>query len=164
MKYIKLFEELKEDLKTFCNTYLAYLLDDDSFKIEIKNDSIYLIKDKVGERVDKTGYRFRHAVDKQIGEIKFNRRTNVFKLYRNITERKRTYDGYTYDNLVVKYFSWKEIEDYFIPFVLMLDNQYGIVNITLLLKDNTLKALKIDDVEKDFDIEWIRDIYITVKK
>lgn len=103
MKHLRRFNESinKEELQDFCDTYLAYLLDED-FSIEYlgkKSKSILVQND---------------LDDSEIISLK--------KGYRH--------DGMAIADPSLM-FSWDDIKDHFIPFIHMLSKQYTITNCKL---------------------------------
>lgn len=158
MKYIKTFEKHSHpNLQDFCKDYLAYLLDDKLFKLSIKDNETHLIYDVEGGQ-----------------SIKFrgNRRRDTIILEKySIKRRIDVYDREYNDRKDIN-FTWDEIKDDIIPFLIMLDKEYGIIGISFLSKPNRIKgvwynhnfkSIKMEDIEKDIDIS-MSEMYITVKK
>ncbi len=161
MKYIKTFEKHSHiNLHEFCKDYLAYLLDDKLFKLSIKDNEAHLISDVSGGQ-----------------SIKFrtNRRNDTIILEKySIKHRTDIYDREFNDRKNIN-FTWDEIKDDLIPFLIMLDKEYRIVRISLMKPskkgvwregiwyDQDFKSIRMEDIEKDINILMNR-MYITVKK
>lgn len=151
MKYIKLFEE-HSNIYDFCEDYLAYLLDDKTFKISIQENKTHIIGD---------------GVSGQSIQIKSNRRCNTIKLEKYLYKP----DGFGGGRRKNINFTWDEIKDDFIPFLIMLDSEYGVVRISFsvdphrvkgVYKNKNFKTINMKDIEGDIDIS-MNEIYVTVK-
>ncbi len=151
MKYIKLFEE-HSNIYDFCKDYLAYLLDDKTFKISIQENKTHIIGD---------------SVSGQSIQIRSNRRCNTIKLEKYLYKP----DGFGGGRRKHINFTWDEIKDDFIPFLIMLDRKYGVVRISFSVdphrvkgvnKDINFKTINMKDIEGDIDIS-MNEIYVTVK-
>ena len=122
MKHLRRFNESvnKEELQDFCETYLAYLLDNDDFKIKA---SIYY------GLVNNTNH-----------QIEFENQ---------------------------KGFKWDEIKNFFIPFLVHLNNKYDISTINIftsklrwyrvgfnqLINDDFIKGVHPPN---KFDLDWYK--------
>ncbi len=164
MKYIKLFEaKTKQNLKDFCEMYLAYLLDDDTFKLQIKEGQSHIINDGI----------YWHNALKVTQSIKVRNspRFDTIILTRESIKRQisRAYDydageyrNYEYDDRKSITFNWDKIKDHFIPFFTILDRRYRVVNLTFTDGRN-IKGVKKEDIERDIPFP-IKEIYLTVRK
>jgi hypothetical protein len=108
MKHLKKFNESmkREELQDFCETYLAYLLDND-FSIEYLGRKSHAMnyKEAPGNK---------DLDDSEIISLKKGHRTDSMAIG---------------DPSLM--FSWDEIKDHFIPFIYMLSKQYTITNLKL---------------------------------
>jgi hypothetical protein len=79
-----------------------------------------------------------------------------------IFSREKVRKRVNYDQKIPITFNWNEIKDQFIPFFIMLDRRYRVVNITFTDGKN-IKGVRKEDIEKDIPFP-IKQIYITVRK
>jgi hypothetical protein len=135
MKHLRRFNESlnKEELQDFCDTYLAYLLDED-FSIE------YL-----GRKSHAMNYK----------EVPFTKRKPCVNKDLDDSEIISLKKGYRTDNMVIGdpslMFSWDEIKDHFIPFIHMLSKQYTITNCKLWNLNRKFNMDKDDRFFIDYD-------------
>lgn len=167
MKYIKYFEAKtsKQSLKDFCEMYLAYLLDDDTYKLKIDYGMSHIIGEvrTTTNKWRNTGYlKTWDDAGNQFIDVKSSPRFDTIVLSREKV-RKRV----NYDEKIPITFNWNEIKDQFIPFFIMLDRRYRVVNITFTDGKN-IKEVRKEDIEKDIPFmsagNQIKQIYITVRK
>ena len=118
MKYLKrIFEEVNRDeaveLKDFCEMYLAYLLDDSDWKIDLTIiKSVQFLKKKPN------------------GEKRMKTMTYPDKGYYDVCIRRKS----SYPNVV-----WDDISDHFIPFFKVLTDNYELVpSVGRSMKDGSL--------------------------
>jgi hypothetical protein len=162
MKYIKYFEAKtsKQPLRDFCEMYLAYLLDDETYKLKIDHENSHIINDG--------GYW--HNELKQSIKVRNSPRFDTIilsreiikKVSRNYNYETGEYEPYSYNEYKPTTFNWSEIKDHFIPFFTILDRRYRVVNITFTDGKN-IKGVRKEDIEKDIPFP-IKQIYITVRK
>jgi len=164
MKYIKYFEakSSKQPLRDFCEMYLAYLLDDETYKLKIDSEKSHILSD------------VRYWQAKQEGKVKQSialRNSPRFDTIVFIREKivkvntfytEPNYEPFTYNETKSITFNWNEIKDHFIPFYTILDRRYRVVNMTFTDGKN-IKGLRKEDIEKDIPFP-IKQIYITVRK
>lgn len=135
MRYLKLFESFNEnEIIDFCETYLAYLLDDTTFKISVLDNRYCSQGTQYGE-----------------GGVSESSNSYVLSLYR---EKDTSTSGIFY---------WNDIKDRFIPFLTMLDKSYEILNITFASHVFSYRDIKLDDIEDGVKFA-IRNIIISIKK
>jgi hypothetical protein len=167
MKYIKYFEAKtsKESLKDFCEMYLAYLLDDETYKLKIDYGMSHIVAEvKTSSKWHhKTGfYKSWDNAGSQFIDVKSSPRFDTI-----IFSRQKVRKRVNYDEKIPITFNWNEIKDQFIPFFIMLDRRYRVVNITFTDGKN-LRAVRREDIEKDIPFmsagNQIKEIYITVRK
>jgi hypothetical protein len=148
MRYLKLFESFNEnEIIDFCETYLAYLLDDTTFKVRVLDN-----------RYCSQGTQFGG------GGVSESSNSYVLSLYRE----RETYRSDTpltvfdtpYQPMT---FYWNDIKDQFIPFLSMLDKSYEILNITFASHVFSYKDVKLDEIEDGVKFA-IRSIIISIKK
>lgn len=135
MKYLKLFESFNEEnILDFCEGYLAYLLDDTTFKVRVLNNKYSSQGTKYGG-----------------GGLSESSNSYVISLYREKNEiRPMT-------------FLWSDIKDYFIPFLTILSKKYEILNITFASHVFSYRDIKLEEIEDGVRFA-IRSIMITIKK
>lgn len=166
MRYIKLFEYFKEDLRRFSEETLAYLLDDDSIILKIERSKLYRITEPKFDPYYKTHYKPRSVVNKEnkaLQEITSvdNRRCDTIILEKGVY-KMRTHN-YGVERVYIEMsFTWNSIKENMIPFIEMLDINYGIKDIIFLDKNDKVRGVRKDKIE-EFDFE-IKKIYISVKK
>ena len=163
MKYIKYFEAKtsKQPLKDFCEMYLAYLLDDETYKLKIDYEKSHILND---------GGYWHNQIKQSISVRKSPRfdtiilsREKIVKVNtRNYNYETGDYEPVTYNENKPITFNWNEIKDQFIPFFTILDRRYRVVNMTFTDGKN-IKGLRKEDIEKDIPFP-IKQIYITVRK
>jgi hypothetical protein len=142
MKYLKLFESFNEEnILDFCEGYLAYLLDDSTFKIG-------LIDNRYCSQTSESG----------IGGMSESYNSYVISLYR---EKNEIREGEISPPPMT--FLWSDIKDYFIPFLTVLSKKYEILNITFVSHIVSYRDIKLDDIEDGVRFA-IRSIMITIKK
>lgn len=148
MRYLKLFESFNEnEIIDFCETYLAYLLDDTTFKVRVLDN-----------RYCSQGNQYSG------GGVSESSDSYVLSLYR---ERENS----TSDNPLTVFdipykpmtFQWNDIKDQFIPFLSMLDKNYEVLNITFASHVFSYKDVKLDEIEDGVKFA-IRSIIISIKK
>jgi hypothetical protein len=137
MKYLVKFNEdlvNREELKDFCEMYLAYLVDDNIKISVVQNNILYKNKGITREPIC-------------INIHGFMGYENTFLTFDNQASFK----------------TWGEIKDHFIPFIQMLDNNYNIADgksIEFIDADITIKFTKdeiINDVPNDnIQLHYIR--------
>jgi hypothetical protein len=172
MKYIKYFEAKtsKQSLKDFCEMYLAYLLDDETYKLKVDSGMSHTLNDGAywhnGMNASKTRQSINVRKSPRFDTIILSRE-NVKKLFLTdqVTGMPVHFDRY--DRIRSLPFIWNEIKDQFIPFFIMLDRRYRVVNITFTDGKN-IKGVRKEDIEKDIPFmsagNQIKQIYITVRK
>ena len=163
MKYIKYFEAKtsKQPLRDFCEMYLAYLLDDDTYKLLIHEGKSHILNN---------GAYWHNSKIRQSINVRNSPRFDTIILTREKIEKYFLNDPVThipvhferYDKIKKIPFNWSEIKDHFIPFFTILDRRYRVVTITFTDGKN-IKEVKKEDIEKDIPFP-IREIYITVRK
>lgn len=148
MRYLKLFESFNEnEIIDFCETYLAYLLDDTTFKVRVLDN-----------RYCSQGNQYAG------GGVSESSNSYVLSLYRE----KETYKSDTpltvfdtpYQPMT---FYWNDIKDQFIPFLNILSKNYEILNITFASHVFSYKDVKLDEIEDGVKFA-IRSIIISIKK
>jgi hypothetical protein len=132
MKYIKLFEafdrwsrDQKTELQDYCETNLAYLMDE-GFKV------------RVGQNISA------HLVDNSGSQMKFN--TNPS--YHNVSIQIIKKNSLTTDD-EREDFEWNDVKDHVIPFILRLERKYDIEKFRLLTEEGTYYIKS--DFEKELD-------------
>jgi len=163
MKYIKYFEAKtsKQPLRDFCEMYLAYLLDDETYKLKIDSEESHILSDVyyVNGKV-KQSIVLRNSP--RFDTIVFIREKIVKVNTRNYNYETGDYEPHSYNENKPTTFNWNEIKDHFIPFFTILDRRYRVVNMTFTDGKN-IKGLRKEDIEKDIPFP-IKQIYITVRK
>lgn len=172
MKYIKYFEAKtsKQPLRDFCEMYLAYLLDDETYKLKIDYEKSHIISDgdywhnkEAGRVKQSLGVRKSPRFDTIILSREIIKKVNS----RNYNYDTGEYEPYSYNENKPTTFNWNEIKDQFIPFFTILDRRYRVVNITFTDGKN-IKGVRKEDIEKDIPFmsagNQIKEIYITVRK
>ena len=168
MKYIKYFEAKtsKQPLRDFCEMYLAYLLDDDTYKLLIHEGKSHILNDGAYWHNGMNSSKIRQSIDvrdsPRFDTIILNREKIKKRVTTNYNYNTGEYEPETYDERKFLTFDWNEIKDYFIPFFTILDRRYRVVNITFTDGTN-IKGVKKEDIEKDIPFP-IKVIYITVRK
>jgi hypothetical protein len=158
MRYLKLFESFNEnEIIDFCETYLAYLLDDTTFKVRVLDNR---------EKTSWNNIQYVWSQGTQFGGGGVSESSNsyVLSLYRE----RETYRSDTpltvfdtpYQPMT---FYWNDIKDQFIPFLSMLDKNYEILNITFASHVFSYKDVKLDEIEDGVKFA-IRSIIISIKK
>lgn len=135
------------EFKEQCETYLAYLLDDDKFNIEIS-------------RIDIDNAKYREKGYK-VPDLKGNQ-VEIFT--------SNGYYGGKGSNLQVyidvketSIFKWGEVKDRLIPYIIMLSESEKIRIVFEYDNNNTLhnKPIPVEDIENDYDLELTRISIIT---
>jgi len=173
MKYIKYFEAKtsKQSLKDFCEMYLAYLLDDETYKLKIDYEKSHTLNDGAYWHNGMNASKIRQSIN-----VRKSPRFDTIILSREIIKKVNNrnynydtgeYETYSYNENKPTTFKWNEIKDQFIPFFIMLDRRYRVVNITFTDGKN-IKGVRKEDIEKDIPFmsagNQIKQIYITVRK
>lgn len=149
MKYLKLFENFNEDkIIDFCETYLAYLLDDTTFKVRVL-DNRYCAQ----ARNQYSGGGVTESSDSYV--LSLYREKETYRSDTPLTVFDTPYKPMT--------FQWSEIKDQFIPFLNMLSKNYEILNITFASHVFSYKDVKLDEIEDGVKFA-IRSIIISIKK
>jgi hypothetical protein len=144
MRYLKLFESFNEnEIIDFCETYLAYLLDDTTFKVRVLDNRYCSQGPKFG-----------------VGGVSESSNSYVLSLYR---EKDTVRNNAANDGPQPMTFYWNDIKDQFIPFLSMLDKSYEILNITFASHVFSYKDVKLDEIEDGVKFA-IRSIIISIKK
>jgi hypothetical protein len=155
----------KQSLKDFCEMYLAYLLDDETYKLEIDSEKSHILSD---------GAYWHNKQDGRIKQsiaLRNSPRFDTIILSREIIKKVNSrnynydtgeYEPYSYDENKPTTFNWDEIKNHFIPFFTILDRRYRVVNITFTDGKN-IKGVRKEDIEKDIPFP-IKQIYVTVRK
>ena len=144
MRYLKLFESFNEnEIIDFCETYLAYLLDDTTFKVRVL-DNRYCSQDNINS----------------YSRLSTSSNSYVLSLYR---EKDTVRNNAANDGPQPMTFYWNDIKDQFIPFLSMLDKNYEILNITFASHVFSCKDVKLDEIEDGVKFA-IRSIIISIKK
>jgi len=144
MRYLKLFESFNEnEIIDFCETYLAYLLDDTTFKVRVLDN-----------RYCSQGNQYAG------GGVSESSNSYVLSLYR---EKDTVRNNAANDDPQPMTFYWNDIKDQFIPFLSMLDKSYEILNITFASHVFSYKDVKLDEIEDGVKFA-IRSIIISIKK
>jgi hypothetical protein len=168
MKYIKYFEAKtsKQPLRDFCEMYLAYLLDDDTYKLLIQEGKSHILNDGAYWHNGMNSSKIRQSIDvrnsPRFDTIVFIREKIVKVNTRNYNYDTGDYEPHSYNENKPTTFNWNEIKDHFIPFFTILDRRYRVVNMTFTDGKN-IKGLRKEDIEKDIPFP-IKQIYITVRK
>ena len=140
MRYLKFFESFNEsEIIDFCETYLAYLLDDTTFKVRVLDN-----------RYCSQGTQYGG------GGVSESSNSYVLSLYR---EKDTSTSGMPQPMT----FYWNDIKDRFIPFLTMLEKSYKILNITFASHIYSYKYIKLDEIEDSVKFA-IRNIIISIKK
>ena len=174
MKYIKYFEAKtsKQPLKDFCEMYLAYLLDDETYKLKIDYEKSHIISEvrTTTNKWRNTGYvKTWDDAGNQFIDVRNSPRFDTIIFSREKLEKFFLGDVNInrYDKIKSLTFNWNEIKDQFIPFFTILDRRYRVVNITFTDGKN-IKGVRKEDIEKDIPFmsagNQIKEIYITVRK
>jgi hypothetical protein len=163
MKYIKYFEAKtsKQPLRDFCEMYLAYLLDDETYKLKIDYEKSHILSDG-GYWHNELKQSIKVRNSPRFDTIIFSREKIVKVNSRNYNYETGDYEPYSYNENKPITFNWNEIKDQFIPFFTILDRRYRVVNITFTDGKN-IKGVRKEDIEKDIPFP-IKQIYITVRK
>lgn len=144
MRYLKFFESFNEsEIIDFCETYLAYLLDDTTFKVRVLDN-----------RYCSQGTQYGG------GGVSESSNSYVLSLYR---EKDKVRNNAADDGPQPMTFYWNDIKDQFIPFLTMLDKSYEILNITFASHVFSYRDIKLDDIEDGVKFA-IRNIIISIKK
>ena len=163
MKYIKYFEAKtsKQPLRDFCEMYLAYLLDDDTYKLKIDYDMSHIIGEVRTSLLHKQQHKGFYKIEDNSGnqfiDVKSSPRFDTI-----IFSREKVRKRVNYDQKIPITFNWNEIKDQFIPFSIILDRRYRVVNITFTDGKN-IRSVRKEEIEKDIPFP-IKQIYITVRK
>lgn len=164
----------KQPLKDFCEMYLAYLLDDETYKLKIDYEKSHIISEvrATTNKWRNTGYvKTWDDAGNQFIDVRNSPRFDTIILSREIIKKVNTrnynydtgeYEPYSYNENKPTTFNWGEIKDHFIPFFTILDRRYRVVNITFTDGKN-IKGVRKEDIEKDIPFA-IKEIYITVRK
>ena len=132
MRYLKRFNESieeKSDLYEFCEDYLAYLLDDSSFELDVFN-----------------------TVDLDI----------ITSMAICLTRYGKIKGKYLKTGQIE--FTWKEIKDYYIPFLHILNREYKIVSTSGSEFDENDKYIYLPPVVHFFDSVNNVDLEISLEK
>ncbi len=151
MKFIRTFEakkrKNKDDIWEFCESHLIPLLDDITFKYDIETNSIKLINGSTNLLYNST-----------------NKRCNLISLYKERIVSVSRY-GDTYNERRPLKFKWDDIKDDIIPFIMMSEHVYGLVNekqsiiFQLANKIVCTSINEIDKIEPNFEF-W--KLYINI--
>jgi hypothetical protein len=163
MKYIKYFEAKtsKQPLRDFCEMYLAYLLDDETYKLKIDHENSHIINDG-GYWHNELKQSIKVRKSPRFDTIILSREKIVKVNSRNYNYETGDYEPVTYNENKPITFNWNEIKDHFIPFFTILDRRYRTVNMTFTDGKN-IKGVRKEDIEKDIPFP-IKQIYVTVRK
>jgi hypothetical protein len=144
MKHLRKFNESlnREELQDFCETYLAYLLDDSDFSIKYLGRKSHAMnyKESPGNK---------DLDDSEIISLKKGHRTDSMAIG---------------DPSLM--FSWDEIKDHFIPFIHMLSKQYTITNCKLWnlnRKFNTDKGGRLF-IDYDYNLSQILEDKVSLEE
>lgn len=150
MKFIKIFEYFKEDLRWFTEENLAYLFDNDKFKFLIRYNTAQVIRDRKGPR------RARQEL-----LLLSNNRCNSIIIKKEECKIRTLWDGDEIRNCKNISFTWDSVKDHLIPYIQMLDYTYGVRNLSFIDDRGDVRGGNLSNLERiDF---LIKEIYITVR-
>lgn len=157
--YLKLFENFnQEDVLDFCKSYLAYLFDDESFKIKILDNKSYSVS-----KLSSSGY-WSPKQPHTHGGLNESTDSYVISIYKESSKHLNIHRfNLNNDNPHPMTFYWDDIKDYFIPFLNVLNEEYKLVNIIFTSHISTHREVKLEDIENGV-LFSIKSINITIKK
>jgi hypothetical protein len=141
--------------------YLAYLLDDETYKLKIDYEKSHILNDG-GYWHNELKQSIKVRKSPRFDTIILSREKIVKVNSRNYNYETGDYEPVTYNENKPITFNWNEIKDHFIPFFTILDRRYRTVNMTFTDGKN-IKGVRKEDIEKDIPFP-IKQIYITVRK